>query len=977
MEKKLLFVVLFNLILCNYLIAQTTEWLHTWGGNKEDAITSTALDQNGNIIAAGYTNSFGYGTTNVLLQKYDSLGNLLWSTTWGGSTSDAASSVATDKNNNIYLVGSTSSYGSGWYDVLILKFNPNGSLVWSKTWGGSSYDAGYGIAIDSQGNLLISAESYSFGSSAILLKLDSNGNYIWCKSWKSSVSYDAAYSITSDLTGNIILTGISWDYSQSPNVNKILILKYDSNGNLLWSRNWGSSGLDEAWGSRVIKTDNDGNIYIAGRTQYGSGSMDALLLKLDSNGNYKWSKNWGGKDYDTNIGIDLDSNGNLYTVGYTKSFTNGQSNLFLLKYDNSGNLLSSNIWNDNNDSQGNTILINQSKIIIGGQSYNVSGNWENVNGSTGNPSNSLFTPSYNVSSLSDASNNVNGQTTTPTGTKDSGGGNIDALIINFKLSTSQTSFLAFPLKDFTPYNAPIVSVFDHSGNRYCPNDTVIDFIGEVAAVKDLYEPPAQSNCGYLYSYKKNDGSNFLSQVANYVGTRGTGPATLNYDGYPGYDYRVDTGTAVYASADGKVIIAHDKDDSGSGKYIRILHDNDYETQYLHLNEINVLVGQNVKVGDLIGYSGNTGGVSPHLHFEVKKILNNDTISVDPYGWQGNGTDPYTLLTSVVNYNLWLTNSPDNYTTIMDELNGSSIGIATGITYAPALSGSGAVFSRINESRISYPFTYGIPKEGTLEWWVNIQSGYWYDNYALYDNQSSAQLFGSDAHGGDVNWPGMMKLIVFSNGQIQLTTGNTYGQADYHLLTAASSSFTFNHWHSIGISFGSNGQYIMIDGSLVVSDPTYTQQLGSAGNFSAPVDTPTIGQCISGFWNHDQYDGGFNGIVDRFRASSKQEDWVLSKSSITGINDKVTDIAKSFYLSQNFPNPFNPSTTINYSLPKTSFVTIKVYDILGREISTLINSEKLPGNYEIKFDGINLSSGIYFYQMRAGDFVEVRKFVLMK
>ncbi len=85
----------------------------------------------------------------------------------------------------------------------------------------------------------------------------------------------------------------------------------------------------------------------------------------------------------------------------------------------------------------------------------------------------------------------------------------------------------------------------------------------------------------------------------------------------------------------------------------------------------------------------------------------------------------------------------------------------------------------------------------------------------------------------------------------------------------------------------------------------------------------------------------------------------------------------YVLFQNYPNPFNLTTTINYSIPKTSFVTIKVYDVLGREVSTLVNEEKQPGNYKIKFDGINFSSGIYFYQMNAGDYVDVKKFVLIK
>jgi hypothetical protein len=85
----------------------------------------------------------------------------------------------------------------------------------------------------------------------------------------------------------------------------------------------------------------------------------------------------------------------------------------------------------------------------------------------------------------------------------------------------------------------------------------------------------------------------------------------------------------------------------------------------------------------------------------------------------------------------------------------------------------------------------------------------------------------------------------------------------------------------------------------------------------------------------------------------------------------------FELMQNFPNPFNPSTTINYSVPKTSLVKIKVYDILGKEITTLVNEEKSAGNYSVQFIGGNLSSGIYFYRMQAGNFVGTQKLILLK
>jgi hypothetical protein len=86
---------------------------------------------------------------------------------------------------------------------------------------------------------------------------------------------------------------------------------------------------------------------------------------------------------------------------------------------------------------------------------------------------------------------------------------------------------------------------------------------------------------------------------------------------------------------------------------------------------------------------------------------------------------------------------------------------------------------------------------------------------------------------------------------------------------------------------------------------------------------------------------------------------------------------TFGLEQNYPNPFNPSTSIKYQIPSTNFVTLKVYDVLGREIATLVNEVKQPGTYAVQFDGSGLASGIYFYKLQAGSFADVKKLVLVK
>jgi hypothetical protein len=93
--------------------------------------------------------------------------------------------------------------------------------------------------------------------------------------------------------------------------------------------------------------------------------------------------------------------------------------------------------------------------------------------------------------------------------------------------------------------------------------------------------------------------------------------------------------------------------------------------------------------------------------------------------------------------------------------------------------------------------------------------------------------------------------------------------------------------------------------------------------------------------------------------------------------EINFIAESYNLEQNYPNPFNPSTTINFSVPSSEFVTLKVFDVIGNELATLVNEEKSTGSYEVKFDAKGLSSGIYFYKLTAGNFIETKKMILIR
>jgi hypothetical protein len=105
--------------------------------------------------------------------------------------------------------------------------------------------------------------------------------------------------------------------------------------------------------------------------------------------------------------------------------------------------------------------------------------------------------------------------------------------------------------------------------------------------------------------------------------------------------------------------------------------------------------------------------------------------------------------------------------------------------------------------------------------------------------------------------------------------------------------------------------------------------------------------------------------------------IVDTFTVTTVNNIYQNILSDYKLFNNYPNPFNPKTTISYLIPADGFVTLRVYDVLGKEVATLVNGQKPSGRYNVQFDGSNLSSGIYFYKISAGDYSATKKLILMK
>jgi hypothetical protein len=105
-------------------------------------------------------------------------------------------------------------------------------------------------------------------------------------------------------------------------------------------------------------------------------------------------------------------------------------------------------------------------------------------------------------------------------------------------------------------------------------------------------------------------------------------------------------------------------------------------------------------------------------------------------------------------------------------------------------------------------------------------------------------------------------------------------------------------------------------------------------------------------------------------------WVFTRSG-TPVREEAANVPSQFALEQNYPNPFNPSTKIQFSIVNRQLTIVKVYDVLGREVATLVNEVKEPGTYTVEFDASSLASGVYFYRLQAGTYVETRKLLLLR
>ncbi len=238
------------------------------------------VDESRNLYVVGNILNSSENTYDVMVMKFNSSGNVIWNVTWGGVLDDYAYAIDINTTSSfLYVTGTTNSYGvNGSSDMFLLSYDFSGTLNKNVTWGGGKWDEAF--AITSASNCIYIAgysDSFSSSQDIVVIKYNSSFSLQWNKTYGTPES-DIGYGITLNATsGNVILTGTT---TSSGDKNALLMKLNSSNGNQIWNATWGGSSSDE--GRSVVVLPSDEIVVLANTRSYGSGSTDIALVTFNS-----------------------------------------------------------------------------------------------------------------------------------------------------------------------------------------------------------------------------------------------------------------------------------------------------------------------------------------------------------------------------------------------------------------------------------------------------------------------------------------------------------------------------------------------------------------------------------------------------------------------------------------------------------------------------------------------------------------------
>jgi hypothetical protein len=305
-------------------------WTKPFGGYQNDMGHSVQQTTDGGYILTGYTKSFGAGQSDIWLIKTDDFGDTLWTKTFGGANSDDGQSVIQTIDGGYIIAGSTASFGAGSTDIWLIKTNSLGDTLWTKTFGGSSADDGRAICQTTDGGFIIIGTTQSYGAGscdAWLIKTDSLGDTLWTKTF-GGIGIEKGKSVQQTADGGYIIIE---DIYIPPDYVNIGLIKTDISGDTIWTKKYGGNFI--SYGLSVIQTKDKG--YLISAT-----CAKIWLIKTDSLGNVLWSKTFRMESSALAYSISQTIDGGYIVFGTTCSSPPvDECDIWLLRTDASGDTL--------------------------------------------------------------------------------------------------------------------------------------------------------------------------------------------------------------------------------------------------------------------------------------------------------------------------------------------------------------------------------------------------------------------------------------------------------------------------------------------------------------------------------------------------------------------------------------------------------------------------------------------------------------
>ena len=290
-----------------------TLWTRTFGGLLDEQGLSVQQTFDNGYIIAGWTGSYGAGDIDIYLIRTDSMGDTVWTGTYGSVDREKGNAVLQIADGGFIVAGSYTWFGSA--DVSLMRIAPNNCPIWWYNYGGDYHDYGYAVQATSDNGYIVVGETRSFGpgtpdkSNVYLIKTDTHGDTIWTRTY-GTVENEVGYAVRQATDNGYVIVGSGPDQTGNPS---ILIIKTDANGDSVWAKTY--RGAERANGYAAVET-NDGSFLVAGET-----IDDIYLIKVNADGDSLWTRTYGSGDIDAAQAIQKTFDNGYIVVGYSESLT--------------------------------------------------------------------------------------------------------------------------------------------------------------------------------------------------------------------------------------------------------------------------------------------------------------------------------------------------------------------------------------------------------------------------------------------------------------------------------------------------------------------------------------------------------------------------------------------------------------------------------------------------------------------------------